>query len=173
MLPEGVSPNPPIKPAHMSERISPYRLGMTITRSAKGFGFCVIFPNGACQSQSRRERKTQFTWRQTLSRRSSPYVISGNSLATSRHADRNMPSDIFLVILSHSLMTSRLRPYAHNIRLVNGRNSIPSTCLSVMECVACDTLRRVPRNEFDRLHNAVDHLYDVAIRTKRTFHAVR
>src|SRR6266702_5878051 len=43
MLPEGVSPNPPIKPAHMSERISPYRLGMTMTRSPNGLGFCVIF----------------------------------------------------------------------------------------------------------------------------------
>jgi hypothetical protein len=43
MLPDGVSPSPPIKPAHMSERISPYRLGITMTRSPNGLGFCVIF----------------------------------------------------------------------------------------------------------------------------------
>lgn len=36
------------------------------------------------------------TCRQTRSRRSSSYVISGNSFATWRQADKNMPSDIFL-----------------------------------------------------------------------------
>ena len=34
MLPDGVNPSPPINPAHMSERISPYKLGMTMTVSA-------------------------------------------------------------------------------------------------------------------------------------------
>lgn len=29
MLPDGVNPSPPTKPAHMSERISPYKLGIT------------------------------------------------------------------------------------------------------------------------------------------------
>lgn len=38
MFPEGVNPSPPMSPAHMSERISPYRLGMTITVSAYGVG---------------------------------------------------------------------------------------------------------------------------------------
>ena len=56
MLPEGVSPNPPIKPAHMSERISPYRLGMTITRSPKDFGFCVIFPVGVSVEVKKRTK---------------------------------------------------------------------------------------------------------------------
>nr|POE60658.1 hypothetical protein CFP56_77607 [Quercus suber] len=33
MFAEGVRPRPPIRPAHMSERMSPYRLGMTRTLS--------------------------------------------------------------------------------------------------------------------------------------------
>ena len=33
IFPEGVKPSPPINPAHISDKISPYRLGITITRS--------------------------------------------------------------------------------------------------------------------------------------------
>lgn len=33
MLPDGVNPNPPIRPAHMSDKMSPYKLGITMTRS--------------------------------------------------------------------------------------------------------------------------------------------
>lgn len=43
MLPEGVKPSPPMRPAHMSDRISPYKLGITITRSAYGLGFWTIY----------------------------------------------------------------------------------------------------------------------------------
>lgn len=42
MLPDGVRPNPPMRPAHMSDKMSPYKLGITMTRSAYGRGFCVI-----------------------------------------------------------------------------------------------------------------------------------
>ena len=88
MLPEGVRPRPPIRPAHMSDKMSPYKLGMTITRSEYGAGFCVI-----C--------------RQTRSSRSSSYLMLGNSFDTSRHADKNMPSDIFLNAPSSSVWENR------------------------------------------------------------------
>jgi len=81
----------------MSERISPYKLGMTMTRSEYGAGLVTISRNNFVRILFRiggTERR--FTFRQTRSRRSSSYVMSGNSLATSRQADRNMPSDIFL-----------------------------------------------------------------------------
>jgi hypothetical protein len=42
MLPDGVRPRPPIRPAHMSDRMSPYKLGMTMTLSAYGLGSCTI-----------------------------------------------------------------------------------------------------------------------------------
>jgi hypothetical protein len=49
MLPEGVRPRPPMRPAERSERMSPYRLGMTMTVSAKGAGSVAIC---GCQRHS-------------------------------------------------------------------------------------------------------------------------
>ena len=43
MLPEGVRPRPPINPAHISDRMSPYKLGMTMTRSEYGLGLVTIY----------------------------------------------------------------------------------------------------------------------------------
>lgn len=43
ILPEGVSPRPPISPAHISDKMSPYRLGITMTRSEKGLGLVTIW----------------------------------------------------------------------------------------------------------------------------------
>ena len=37
MLPDGVRPRPPMRPAHRSEMMSPYRLGMTSTSNCAGF----------------------------------------------------------------------------------------------------------------------------------------
>ena len=36
MLPDGVRPSPPMRPAHRSEMMSPYRLGMTIMSNSSG-----------------------------------------------------------------------------------------------------------------------------------------
>jgi hypothetical protein len=56
-----------------------HKFGMTMTRSANGAGSVAIL-------------------RQTRSRRSSVYLMSGYSLATSRQAFKNIPSDIFLIV---------------------------------------------------------------------------
>jgi hypothetical protein len=95
MLPEGVKPRPPIKPADKSERISPYRLGMTMTVSAKGVGSVAIYISAPIYRNKNRQEPTR---RQTRSRRSSSYATSGYSLATARQAVKNMPSDIFLLV---------------------------------------------------------------------------
>ena len=36
MFPDGVRPSPPMRPAHRSDMISPYRLGMTMTSNVDG-----------------------------------------------------------------------------------------------------------------------------------------
>lgn len=46
MLPDGVRPRPPIRPAHMSERMSPYKFGITMTRSENGLGLVTICSKG-------------------------------------------------------------------------------------------------------------------------------
>lgn len=108
MLPEGVRPRPPMRPADKSERMSPYltgsarllrspdyqayRLGMTMTRSAKGAGSWVMR-------------------RQTRSRMSSVYLMFEYSLATSRQAFKNMPSDIFMTPALCTAVTSG-RPFS-------------------------------------------------------------
>jgi len=43
MFPDGVRPRPPMRPAERSDRISPYKLGMTMTVSAKGVGSVAIY----------------------------------------------------------------------------------------------------------------------------------
>jgi hypothetical protein len=42
MFPDGVRPRPPMRPAERSDRISPYKLGITMTVSAKGVGSVAI-----------------------------------------------------------------------------------------------------------------------------------
>jgi len=90
MLPLGVRPRPPTRPAHISDKMSPYRFGMTST------SYCV----GSC---------TMF--RHTVSKYFSSNFTSGCFSAASRQQCRNRPSDILLKITSindgqHSLLSS-------------------------------------------------------------------
>jgi hypothetical protein len=50
MFPDGVKPRPPIRPAERSERMSPYKLGITMTVSAKGVGSVAIYISARCTS---------------------------------------------------------------------------------------------------------------------------
>ncbi|KAI2798648.1 hypothetical protein BLOT_010624 [Blomia tropicalis] len=63
MLPEGVIPRPPIRPAHRSDRMSPYK---------------------------------KLTFKHTVSKYISLYLISGCFSAVSRQHCKNNPSDIRL-----------------------------------------------------------------------------
>merc|ERR1719347_2558771 len=77
MFPLGVSPRPPINPAHRSDRISPYRLGITST--SYWLGSCTMFKH-------------------TVSRYLSSNLISGCSSAASRQHLRKSPSLILIML---------------------------------------------------------------------------
>lgn len=75
IFPDGVSPNPPTKPAHMSDKISPYKFGITSTSYFEGS--CTMF-------------------KQTVSKYLSSNLTSGYFSAISRQHLKNRPSDIRL-----------------------------------------------------------------------------
>lgn len=75
MFPEGVRPNPPINPAHKSETISPYKLGMTMMSQDSGCIVNFIHMVSTCFSS---------------------YSICGYSWAISLAHLRNKPSPSFI-----------------------------------------------------------------------------
>ena len=129
---------------------------MTITRSEYGLGFVTtygILSYGIFQHQK------HHTWRQTRSRRSSSYATSGNSFDTSRQADKNMPSDIFLVV--SSAIKAQLLAWlvtVHDICLVNGSHPFSPARLGIMKSITRNSFRCIPCDEFDGLHYTVDDL---------------
>lgn len=70
-----------------------------------------------------------------------------------------MPSDIFLWIIYVSyLCKGKQTGTVHDVRLVDGGNSLPVALTSIVEGVARYTLRSFPGNKLDGLHNTIDNL---------------
>lgn len=86
IFPLGVRPSPPTSPAHMSDKISPYRLG--ITKTSYFPGSCTIF-------------------KQTVSKYFSSNLIEGNFWAASRQHLRNKPSDILIIFALCTAVTCK------------------------------------------------------------------
>ena len=48
--------------------------------------------------------------------------------------------------------------HLHDISFVDGGNTLPSLLLSIVESIACNTLRGIPSNQLNGLDDAIDDL---------------
>jgi hypothetical protein len=76
-------------------------------------------------------------------------------LATARHAVKNIPSDIFLLVSPNAFAD---KGYVHDGRLVDGSDLVSASLGSVVESITSDSLRCLVGDEFDGLNNTVDKL---------------
>ena len=126
------SPKPPISPAHRSDKISPYRLGMTSTSYLPG---------------------SWTIFKQTVSKYLSSKTISGYLPATLRQHVKKRPSDILMILALWTAVTCK-NNLSRYITSIKGHfwptyplicNSSPSRAkkqlemlnLSNMACVMC------------------------------------
>ncbi|KAH3668331.1 hypothetical protein OGAPHI_002085 [Ogataea philodendri] len=89
MLPDGVKPKPPINPEDKSDIISPYKLGITMTKD--------LYSDGSEQS-----------FNEVLSSSSKVSLTSGYSWATSLAVSTNKPSESFIMEALCTTLTSGL-----------------------------------------------------------------
>ncbi|KAH3673963.1 hypothetical protein OGATHE_001943 [Ogataea polymorpha] len=89
MLPDGVNPRPPMRPEDRSDIMSPYKLGITMTKD--------LYSDGSAQSL-----------REVLSSSSKESLMSGYSLPTSLAVSTNKPSESFMMEALWTTLTSGL-----------------------------------------------------------------
>ena len=82
--------------------------------------------------------------------------MSGNSFETWRHAERNMPSDIFLkASVSYSHNPGRQKIGTHDVCFMNSRDTFSAARLRIMKCISGNAFRCIPGDKLDRLHYAI------------------
>lgn len=150
-------PKPPMRPAHKSLRMSPYRLGITSTSNL--LGSCTIYGPEISQCFGG-DSQSNLTFKQTVSKYISLYLISGCCSATSRQQCKNKPSDIrlynvLLVILNEANV------HLHDVGLVNSCDCLPSICLCVLERIFRYSTTSWLCDQFDTLHYTGNNLKEM------------
>jgi hypothetical protein len=143
MLPEGVRPRPPIKPAHMSDKISPYKLGMTMTVSAYGAGSCTIY----CKTNMNQ----MTTRRRSIGIHAHPQAYSVQKVLVVNNVGVVL-SNVPACLQEHSI------GHLHDGSLVYGGNLVPAVLRGVVESVTSDTLGSLVGDQLDGLDNTGNQL---------------
>ena len=159
MLPDGVKPRPPMRPADKSERMSPY-LTLVWTQLSTLRDSQVRHDHDSLGERCWVGGDPQANSVEEVLGVLDVRVLLGDfSTGVEEHTVGHLPENQMCV------SRSRAWPHSHDRGLVDGGDLSSAVLLGVVEGVSCYSLGSLVGNKLDGLHNTIDDL-DISVNSK-------